>query len=77
MTDFDECQDSLFYTDCHINASCINAIGSYLCVCNSGHLETNYDTEYKGRICKGILRHTYTLGFTHLGALKQKQTWGP
>ena len=33
--DRDECADNLF--SCHPNASCVNSVGSYVCICNPGY----------------------------------------
>ena len=32
--DVDECSED--FHDCHVNATCTDAIGSFLCMCNDG-----------------------------------------
>ena len=34
MLDFDECQAKT--DDCHVNATCMDRLGSFECTCNSG-----------------------------------------
>ena len=43
MSDHNECKD----LPCHVNASCINTLGSFYCVCNDGYFGDGFE-------CKGI-----------------------
>ena len=43
VSDIDECSSE---KECHVNATCMNTMGSYTCTCNSGY-------QGDGRICAG------------------------
>ena len=48
--DIDEC--SIGTNDCHMNATCTNEEGSYLCSCYEGFNDTSFEG-YPGRNCTG------------------------
>ena len=65
--DIDECQNG---SDCHLNATCTNNIGSYTCACNSGF-------SGNGTICEGMYLNIYHLTlciFCILSALYQRMS---
>ena len=44
--DIDECEEGSH--NCHVNATCLNRIGSFLCSCNDGYIGNGVN-------CKGAL----------------------
>ena len=57
MLDIDECSNN----PCHLNATCSNALGSFLCTCNTGFTGN-------GSICTGMkcrCKHEYTSLLIH------------
>ena len=59
ILDIDECTN---WSDlCHINATCINTVGSYDCECLSGFMGDGYDCLSKSFINAACLSATLTV----------------
>ncbi|CAH1789172.1 unnamed protein product [Owenia fusiformis] len=51
VKDYNECTTKVS-NDCHANATCLNQVGSYTCVCQNGFMDESDDSALRGRICK-------------------------
>ncbi|XP_077993986.1 uncharacterized protein LOC144447778 [Glandiceps talaboti] len=59
--DYDECANSQD-NDCSMNATCINTVGSFTCLCTTGFEDTSDDTtDRPGRMCTEICPIDYCL----------------
>ena len=72
FADIDECE--LGIDNCHVNATCTDVIGSFVCTCNNGFDGNGVDCTSKKFLCivtkKGMFPHYIKVGF-------YLYCWGP
>ena len=53
---------------CHVNATCVNTLGSYVCECHAGYTgngqNCTYEFNFFAKIFRIVLHDTYIIGET-------------